>query len=199
MASTFCSFCHGRNPHDKAKYTHNVKDATGKISCPFVDVSFCGRCFQQGHTARHCTYDMDMMQVQMEAGLSLDPEQFDRLPYDKRFFAMMARDKLDWERMMFQHRKTRYNYINGIMRWQIPLDQQFFEKKCCRYCYNNNPNDQIFLTHKVGMCPRLACHKCAICGEKGHTQAKCEKPMVDKLVAEQGDMWVDFNDADDEM
>lgn len=193
--SQFCTFCHGRDPHDNVKYTHCVKGGDGSIKCPFVAVTFCSRCCIQGHTAKHCTFDIDMMQLQMEAGLNLGIEQFEKLAHDRKFAIIMAREKLESMQRMVPVVRARYNYVMQLMRGTTMLDPRFFEQRCCRYCFNHNNHDPMFLTHRVDVCPRLACHTCRTCGLKGHTQAKCDKPMVDRFVREQGDDFIiDFDE-----
>lgn len=191
----FCTFCHGRDPTDKVKFSHCVRGNDGSVTCPFVSVTFCGRCYQQGHTSKHCTYDMDMMQLQMEAGLSLAPEKYDKLSIDQQIPIITVRQGLEWQRCHHELRRERYNYVMQLMRGAASLDQRFFEQNCCRYCFNHNPRDPLFLTHRPACCPRLACHICRICGEKGHTPGKCENKNVGSAAQLDSDEYiVDFND-----
>jgi hypothetical protein len=117
---------------------------------------------------------MDMMQLQMEAGMSLAPEKYDELSIDQQIPIIAVRQGLEWQRCQHELRRGRYNYVMQLTRGATSLDPRFFEQHCCRYCFNHNPRDPLFLTHRPACCPRLACHTCRNCGEKGHTPGKCE-------------------------
>lgn len=181
--NTFCTFCNGRDPNDRLKFTHNVRCAAkGDVTCPFLKVTTCTRCFKFGHTSKNCTYDADMIELQMTASMCLG-EIKHLYPWekgaDKQLQALMARDRLEIESCsVFPMRQKRYYQRLAMMHGQADPD---FERICCKYCYNYNPNDTYYVTHHVAMCPRLACYTCRICGEKGHTQTHCPKPELDAI------------------
>lgn len=198
----FCTFCQGRDPRDHAKYTHFVRNPDGTVACPYLRITQCTQCFIPGHTAKHCTFFADMMAAEMEVKTVLvDQERFYSLPDEKRLELSIKHEKLIHRDNYQKHCRARFFEIQKMMRTG-QIDPDFFQHGCCKYCYNYNNCDPIFMTHRVGACPRLACTRCKLCKELGHTQAKCEKPKMDALVAKLGkydsqEFVIDFSEEEE--
>lgn len=220
----FCPFCHNRDPRSGAKYTHCLKNPDGSPQCPFLKVTMCTRCHMFGHTAKHCCFkddcmrhEMDVIQLDMECRMSIkgtktaddQPSCAHLEPTPCQLELMQARERL-WGHFLSKNANDarwakiqEYMHTGKLMEDGIDMFPNYLKFKGCMYCYNHDKWDPTFMTHRVGCCPRLACTKCRTCGELGHTQAKCEKPLIDRLMqeametGEYDEWWIDFDDEDE--
>ena len=51
---TFCKVCQDAGKTDKEYTNHNVRDRTGKTTCPVLLAQECRNCYKSGHTVKYC-------------------------------------------------------------------------------------------------------------------------------------------------
>lgn len=223
-----CNFCHNRDPCDNVKYTHLVKDKTGKNACPFLDVNVCTMCFKQGHTAKFCNYHMEMMDMEMKCSMVLkDDSQADIDPYDmdaqkkrlnEEVKLLLDREALWLESMYYKQRKLHFErtrrflqtgcYHDGDQPGSKEVLEELLNTVYCRFCYNHNPRDPIFTTHRpmcvngINQCPRIRLWRCSKCRQHGHTPAHCplnNNNMSSSPTQEDEEYIIDFGESDEDM
>jgi len=51
---TFCKVCQDAGKTDKEYTSHNVRDRSGKTTCPTLLALECRNCYKKGHTVKYC-------------------------------------------------------------------------------------------------------------------------------------------------
>jgi hypothetical protein len=51
---TFCKVCQDSGKTDKEYTSHNVRDKSGKTTCPTLLALECRNCYKKGHTVKYC-------------------------------------------------------------------------------------------------------------------------------------------------
>lgn len=127
----FCSFCaKATNRKDNFRYTHTVKDpVTGEVTCPFLRIHTCKKCYTQGHTAKHCT--------QADVLISL------------RLYSLLSEGS--------SHHPFAKNQFDQELLRQETVKTLFEMEKECGFCKHSWKSDTYYKTHTVDSCPRLAC------------------------------------------
>lgn len=213
---TRCGFCYSKNPGSRLAFTHALRDENGCNVCPFLAVNICNMCMMPGHTAKNCTYDGDMLGVQMDAGCRIG----ECADASKEFEVIMAREHIWMEKMRITQAKNRNRLLFEHMRVNggkiaVEFMESHGEFSWCRFCYNKNPCDPICATHTTydsltnkPHCPHLLCTQCPKCDQYGHTAKFCKEgapkrssqPVSEEILQIMGDLdqyELDFDIDDD--
>jgi hypothetical protein len=152
---------------------------TGEV-CPFLQQNLCPICYGRGHTAKFCTYNQDVMTLQMDCmdcGTHTVADDEELAPGTTRGMVdrMFKQETLVSTIADRNARASKYKALQTMYNEGTLLDQPSFiiDNSCCRYCMNHNINDPIWITHAVRDCPRIACIICNKCGQRGHTPKHC--------------------------
>lgn len=146
----FCNFCaKANNRKDNFKYTHRVRDPeTGDLTCPFLMIHMCKRCYNVGHTANHCTHENDLANLQLYSFIAGGGDSN---------LAILVREQYERELLRRQSMKCMYEI-----------------EKECSFCKNGWKNDTYYKTHNINVCPRLVLTVCPLCKKYGHTSKHCK-------------------------
>lgn len=181
----YCSFCNNRDPTDKVKFTHWVKDKdTQEVTCPFLKANLCYGCYEYGHTKGNCPNTMKVFNLEMMAALPFEP------PADRDGMSVD-----DWEKEQ-QHFDNIIKHQEELIRRQA--QRVFSRYRHCEYCEYNYPDEQD--SHYKGVCPRLAMVKCPHCKESGHTVRFCpvkKQSEIKREFPDESEWELDFSDESD--
>lgn len=159
-----CSFCaRANNRRDDFGLTHRVKDRDGNITCPFLKINTCTRCYKQGHTAMHCQNP------------SVDQELLcDSMQQMQMCTAAPSRKQIEeTDEQTLQRKLQETEQEIHLFRLRV-LKSDFLTPKECSFCKNGKFEDEYYKTHFVTHCPRLACTRCPYCKQYGHTLRYCK-------------------------
>ena len=179
-----CGFCTERcksccASNDKwCIYTHSV------MTCPFLAVNRCMKCYKLGHSEAHCNFDQvvaNLVQTAQNKDVDVETQRLAAINYD-------------WEMQRLNNEKAWYAMLRIATRNNKFTEASIQEAGMCTCCFKNNPSDLLFSTHNTRNCPRIACNLCRKCGFRGHYETHCG---LNKEEEKETMMILDF-DADDE-
>jgi hypothetical protein len=156
-----CSFCaKANNRRDDFGLTHRVKDECGNVTCPFLKIVTCTRCYTKGHTPAFCPNppaDQEFL-IDDIMSISINQNKAQREETEEEF-VQRRKDEEDRELRYFRYRLAK---------------AEFGAPRECSFCKNGKYQDDYFKTHNVDVCPRLACTRCPYCKKLGHTLRYCK-------------------------